>query len=65
MTPELAGSQVVIEIVYLIASALFIFSLKWMSSPTTARHGILGGRSRHAAGDRRHAAALTASSTTG
>jgi NAD(P) transhydrogenase subunit beta len=43
MTPELAGSQVVIEIVYLIASALFIFSLKWMSSPTTARRGIWAG----------------------
>jgi NAD(P) transhydrogenase subunit beta len=43
MTPELAGSQVIIEIVYLIASALFIFSLKWMSSPTTARRGIWAG----------------------
>src|SRR5271167_4503336 len=43
MTPELAGSQVVIELVYLIASVLFILSLKWMSSPTTARHGIWAG----------------------
>jgi NAD(P) transhydrogenase subunit beta len=43
MTPEFAGSQTVIEIVYLVASALFILSLKWMSSPTTARHGILAG----------------------
>jgi NAD(P) transhydrogenase subunit beta len=43
MTSELAGSQIVIEIVYLVASALFIFSLKWMSSPTTARHGIWAG----------------------
>ncbi len=40
---EFAGSQYIIEIVYLIASALFILSLKWMSSPTTARHGILAG----------------------
>src|SRR5208337_5596171 len=40
---EFAGSQYVIEIIYLIASALFIFSLKWMSSPSTARHGILAG----------------------
>src|SRR5450432_4371502 len=40
---EFAGSQYVIEVVYLIASALFILSLKWMSSPTTARHGILAG----------------------
>lgn len=43
MTPELAGSQVVIEILYLVASVLFILSLKWMSSPTTARHGIWAG----------------------
>jgi len=43
MTPEFAGSQTVIEIIYLVASALFILSLKWMSSPTTARHGILAG----------------------
>jgi NAD(P) transhydrogenase subunit beta len=28
---------------YLIASVLFILSLKWMSSPTTARHGIWAG----------------------
>ncbi len=38
-----AGSQYVIEAIYLIASALFILSLKWMSSPTTARHGIWAG----------------------
>jgi H+-translocating NAD(P) transhydrogenase subunit beta len=43
MTPEFAGSQYVIEVVYLVASALFILSLKWMSSPATARHGILAG----------------------
>jgi NAD(P) transhydrogenase subunit beta len=43
MTPEFAGSQYVIEVIYLIASALFILSLKWMSSPSAARHGILAG----------------------
>jgi H+-translocating NAD(P) transhydrogenase subunit beta len=43
MTAELAGGQVVIEVLYLIASVLFILSLKWMSSPTTARHGIWAG----------------------
>ena len=43
MTPEFAGSQYLIEIIYLVASALFILSLKWMSSPKTARHGILAG----------------------
>jgi NAD(P) transhydrogenase subunit beta len=40
---DLAGNQVLIEIVYLIASGLFILSLKWMSSPTTARHGVWAG----------------------
>src|SRR5271169_5616821 len=40
---EFAGSQYLIEIIYLIASALFILSLKWMSSPATARQGILAG----------------------
>jgi len=43
MTAELAGGQVVIELVYLVASVLFILSLKWMSSPTSARHGIWAG----------------------
>jgi H+-translocating NAD(P) transhydrogenase subunit beta len=43
MTPDLAGGQVIIELLYLIASVLFILSLKWMSSPTTARHGIWAG----------------------
>jgi len=40
---ELAGSQYLIEVIYLIASALFILSLKWMSSPAIARHGIWAG----------------------
>src|SRR5271169_6741436 len=43
MTAEFAGSQIFIEVLYLIASVLFIFSLKWMSSPTTARHAIWAG----------------------
>src|SRR5713101_5179857 len=32
-----------IEITYLIATVLFILSLKWLSSPTTARHGVWAG----------------------
>jgi NAD(P) transhydrogenase subunit beta len=32
-----------LEVVYLVATALFILSLKWLSAPTTARHGILAG----------------------
>ena len=43
MPTEFPGSQYVIEVIYLVASALFILSLKWMSSPATARHGILAG----------------------
>jgi NAD(P) transhydrogenase subunit beta len=33
----------IIEAIYLIASVLFILSLKWMISPATARRGILAG----------------------
>ncbi|HEX8817483.1 MAG TPA: NAD(P)(+) transhydrogenase (Re/Si-specific) subunit beta [Terriglobales bacterium] len=40
---DFAGNQVLIEILYLIASVLFILSLKWMSSPKSARHGIWAG----------------------
>jgi H+-translocating NAD(P) transhydrogenase subunit beta len=36
-------TDTIIEITYLIATALFILSLKWLSSPTTARHGVLAG----------------------
>ncbi|HZR57427.1 MAG TPA: NAD(P)(+) transhydrogenase (Re/Si-specific) subunit beta [Terriglobales bacterium] len=36
-------SGTLIEFVYLIASALFILSLKWMSSPVTARRGVRAG----------------------
>jgi NAD(P) transhydrogenase subunit beta len=37
------GSEHGIEIAYLVATALFILSLKWMSSPTTARRGVRAG----------------------
>jgi NAD(P) transhydrogenase subunit beta len=40
---EFAGHQAIIEIIYLIASALFILSLKWMSSPATAQRGVRAG----------------------
>ncbi len=39
----LSTSQTAIEIIYLVASALFILSLRWMSSPATARRGVLAG----------------------
>ena len=32
-----------LEIIYLIATALFILSLKWLSAPATARRGVLAG----------------------
>jgi NAD(P) transhydrogenase subunit beta len=32
-----------IQITYLLASALFIFSLRWMNAPETARRGVLAG----------------------
>jgi H+-translocating NAD(P) transhydrogenase subunit beta len=32
-----------IEVVYLIATALFILALMWLSAPTTARRGVLAG----------------------
>src|ERR1700726_1878996 len=40
---SLPSTDLIIEITYLIATALFILSLKWMSSPTTARHGVWAG----------------------
>ncbi|MGH9500441.1 MAG: NAD(P)(+) transhydrogenase (Re/Si-specific) subunit beta [Terriglobales bacterium] len=43
MNTEFAGSQHIIEIIYLIASVLFILSLKWMSAPKTARRGVWAG----------------------
>src|SRR5690242_9157701 len=36
-------SEHIIELTYLIATALFILALKWMSSPTTARRGVRAG----------------------
>jgi NAD(P) transhydrogenase subunit beta len=40
---EAANSQTIIEVAYLAATALFILSLKWMSSPATARRGVRAG----------------------
>ena len=37
------GTEQIIELTYLIATALFILSLNWMSSPRTARHGVWAG----------------------
>jgi NAD(P) transhydrogenase subunit beta len=35
--------QVLIDFAYIVAVALFILALKWLSSPATARHGVLAG----------------------
>jgi NAD(P) transhydrogenase subunit beta len=40
---NLLSTETVIEVAYLIATALFILSLKWLSSPTTARRGVFAG----------------------
>jgi H+-translocating NAD(P) transhydrogenase subunit beta len=40
---DFAGNQAIIEIIYLVASALFILSLKWMSTPATAQRGVRSG----------------------
>ena len=42
---------------YIIAALCVVLSIKWLSSPVTARRGVLCGRNRNAAGGRRHAAA--------
>ena len=33
----------VTQATYLVAAALFVFSLRWLSSPKTARHGVIAG----------------------
>ncbi len=40
---DFLGSPHFIELIYLVASALFILALKWMNTPATARRGILAG----------------------
>ena len=42
MTSMLPITQI-IEITYLIATVLFVLALKWLSSPSTARRGVLAG----------------------
>jgi NAD(P) transhydrogenase subunit beta len=41
MTPELR--ELAVQLSYLVASVLFIFSLKWMNSPQSARRGVFAG----------------------
>ncbi len=40
---NLPGSDIIIEFLYMVAAALFILSLKWLSSPATARRGVFAG----------------------
>jgi NAD(P) transhydrogenase subunit beta len=41
MSPESVAQ--LIDFTYIAAAVLFILSLKWLSSPSTARHGVLAG----------------------
>jgi NAD(P) transhydrogenase subunit beta len=43
MTPQEAFAGYAIQVAYLVSTALFIFSLKWMSDPKTARRGVFAG----------------------
>ena len=38
-----ADVQQIIDLSYLVAAVLFVLSLKWLSSPVTAPHGVLAG----------------------
>jgi H+-translocating NAD(P) transhydrogenase subunit beta len=40
---SISGQEQLIEVAYLVATALFVLSLKWMSSPATARRGVRAG----------------------
>jgi NAD(P) transhydrogenase subunit beta len=40
---NLLSTETAIEVAYLVATVLFILSLKWLSSPTTARRGVFAG----------------------
>ncbi len=40
---NLMGGEYVIEVLYIISAALFILSLKWLSSPATSRRGVFAG----------------------
>src|SRR5262249_40047001 len=43
MTTAMIAREQWIELSYLVATALFILSLRWMSSPSTARRGVRAG----------------------
>jgi len=38
-----ADAQQIIDLTYLVAAVLFVLSLKWLSSPVSAPHGVLAG----------------------
>jgi H+-translocating NAD(P) transhydrogenase subunit beta len=38
-----SDAQQLIDLIYLVAAVLFVLSLKWLSSPVTAPHGVLAG----------------------
>ena len=38
-----ASTEQLLHAVYMVATVLFILAIKWLSSPKTARHGVLAG----------------------
>lgn len=38
-----SDAQQLIDLIYLVSAVLFVLSLKWLSSPVTAGHGVLAG----------------------
>ncbi len=53
-----------VQLAYLIATALFVFALHWMNAPATARRGVFAGVAAHGDRRRRHLAAARGSCTT-
>ena len=51
METDVLSRETLIQVSYLVTAALFILGLKRMSSPVTARSGILWAGSRHVGGD--------------
>ncbi|HLK61225.1 MAG TPA: NAD(P)(+) transhydrogenase (Re/Si-specific) subunit beta [Chthonomonadaceae bacterium] len=42
-SPQIGGLPLFTQVSYLIASALFILALRWLSAPNTARRGVVAG----------------------
>ena len=58
-------AQQLIDIAYIVAVALFILALKWLSSPASARRGVLAGEIGQSWRWSRRSATMKLSSTNG